>query len=372
MIAVATPPPSVIRSVSAHGKTEGLKICWSDSNILDKSVHDSVSDLAPAGHYVRLNSSIMSEYAFPKEYDQAEELFLRSQASAVAAALMEPIKRRPSRFASFRSPKRHSVAPDGRHTIAVNQSRPMSAIFSRKSLRSKKRNSSAFETTSLQPGKSHHQSSTSLYTVAKDSSICSESKRPSARFSAFSKKWKRHVLGKPKETRGQETVQTPQDCQSAQNPKTLRKQKRSSLSFRTSRSSQLVKPADGADEWKTKLESLLKLGCQPTLMNVLRHKELSKDFRDFLRKEYSEENLDFWNDVEEYRTCEHHSNLACIIYSTYIESNSPREVNLTFRTKTSIKNQLNDPNQSTFDDAQREIYRLMESDSYVRFISAAR
>ena len=53
-------------------------------------------------------------------------------------------------------------------------------------------------------------------------------------------------------------------------------------------------------------------------------------FRAFLQKEFSEENLDFWTEVETYKKqkSSKQAKLAPVIYKTYIAVNAPKEVNI--------------------------------------------
>ncbi|XP_061405346.1 regulator of G-protein signaling 20-like isoform X1 [Lethenteron reissneri] len=96
-------------------------------------------------------------------------------------------------------------------------------------------------------------------------------------------------------------------------------------------------------------------------------------FREFLRSEFSEENLLFWLSCEELT---HESDPAAIeerarnIYEDYISILSPKEVSLDSRVREVINRNMLEPTPHTFDDAQLQIYTLMHRDSYPRFINS--
>ncbi|XP_033758351.1 regulator of G-protein signaling 21-like [Pecten maximus] len=94
-------------------------------------------------------------------------------------------------------------------------------------------------------------------------------------------------------------------------------------------------------------------------------------FMDFLRTEFSEENLEFWN------ACEEFSNLDDVdganhdavkeIYSTYIAPGSPKEINLSSDLRQNIQYNMDYPTKHLFFAAQKHIEGLMEKDSFTRF-----
>lgn len=55
-------------------------------------------------------------------------------------------------------------------------------------------------------------------------------------------------------------------------------------------------------------------------------------FRAFLKSEYSEENLDFWLDCQDYRQQKpnRRKKAAARIYATYLDSQAPKEVRLLY------------------------------------------
>ncbi|MEE6463989.1 hypothetical protein FKM82_006125 [Ascaphus truei] len=96
-------------------------------------------------------------------------------------------------------------------------------------------------------------------------------------------------------------------------------------------------------------------------------------FREFLRTEFSEENMLFWMACEDLKQ-EANKNVieekARLIYEDYISILSPKEVSLDSRVREVINRNMLEPSQRTFDDAQLQIYTLMHRDSYPRFMNS--
>lgn len=98
-------------------------------------------------------------------------------------------------------------------------------------------------------------------------------------------------------------------------------------------------------------------------------------FREFLRSEYSEENMLFWMACEELKTEQQNPQIveekARLIYEDYISILSPKEVSLDSRVREVINRNMVDPSPYTFDEAQLQIYTLMHRDSYPRFLNSS-
>ncbi|XP_073487703.1 regulator of G-protein signaling 20 isoform X2 [Aquarana catesbeiana] len=96
-------------------------------------------------------------------------------------------------------------------------------------------------------------------------------------------------------------------------------------------------------------------------------------FREFLRTEFSEENMLFWMACEDLKK-ESNKNVieekARLIYEDYISILSPKEVSLDSRVREVINRNMLEPTQCTFDDAQLQIFTLMHRDSYPRFMNS--
>ncbi|XP_061662002.1 regulator of G-protein signaling 20 isoform X2 [Syngnathoides biaculeatus] len=97
-------------------------------------------------------------------------------------------------------------------------------------------------------------------------------------------------------------------------------------------------------------------------------------FRQFLRTEFSEENMMFWLACEELKK---ETNKTVVeekvrqIYEDFISILSPKEVSLDSRVRDVINRNMLEPTSHTFDDAQQQIYTLMQRDSYPRYINSA-
>lgn len=97
-------------------------------------------------------------------------------------------------------------------------------------------------------------------------------------------------------------------------------------------------------------------------------------FKEFLRCEYSEENIMFYLACEELKNnCEPTSveEKARTIYEDYISILSPREVSLDSQVREVVNTKMRTPDINTFDEAQKQIYTLMHRDSYPRFVTSS-
>ncbi|XP_067876893.1 regulator of G-protein signaling 5-like [Heterodontus francisci] len=96
-------------------------------------------------------------------------------------------------------------------------------------------------------------------------------------------------------------------------------------------------------------------------------------FRNFLRSEFSEENIDFWLACEEYKNTKTGSKLtlkAQKIYDEFVKVQAPKQVNLDSLTREIVTKNLADPTSSCFELAQERTYSLMEKDSFPRFLKS--
>ncbi|XP_066869823.1 regulator of G-protein signaling 11 isoform X2 [Kogia breviceps] len=95
-------------------------------------------------------------------------------------------------------------------------------------------------------------------------------------------------------------------------------------------------------------------------------------FMDFLRKEFSAENLSFWEACEELR----HGGQAQVpalvdaVYQQFLAPGAARWVNIDSRTMERTLVGLGRPHHHVLDDAQLHIYTLMKKDSYPRFLKS--
>jgi len=96
-------------------------------------------------------------------------------------------------------------------------------------------------------------------------------------------------------------------------------------------------------------------------------------FREFLKCEYSEENILFWlacEDLKKESDPEVVEEKARVIYEDYISILSLKEVSLDSRVREIVNRNMVDPTPHTFDEAQLQIYTLMHRDSYPRFVNS--
>ncbi|XP_030630182.1 regulator of G-protein signaling 18 [Chanos chanos] len=121
-----------------------------------------------------------------------------------------------------------------------------------------------------------------------------------------------------------------------------------------------VKP-DVALKWSDSFEELL---SDPDGIEI---------FTQFLRTEFSEENIEFWLACEDYKTIESATKLqsrAKQMYAVFIECEAPKEINIDHSTKMTIQKNILQPTPSSFDAAQSKIYTLMKKDCYPRFLNS--
>jgi len=96
-------------------------------------------------------------------------------------------------------------------------------------------------------------------------------------------------------------------------------------------------------------------------------------FRDFLKREYSEENILFWlacEDLKNEDTTIKIEEKARLIYEDFISILSPKEVSLDSKVREVINKNMLKPTKETFEEAQLQIYTLMKRDSYPRFLNS--
>lgn len=97
-------------------------------------------------------------------------------------------------------------------------------------------------------------------------------------------------------------------------------------------------------------------------------------FRHFLRSEFSEENLDFWLAVERFRRTRPLSKMAARaakIYDEFISTTAARQVNVDSSVRESTNRSLHlCVSPASFQLAQQQVFGLMETDSYPRFLKS--
>uniref|UniRef100_A0A8C7XTY3 RGS domain-containing protein n=1 Tax=Oryzias sinensis TaxID=183150 RepID=A0A8C7XTY3_9TELE len=97
-------------------------------------------------------------------------------------------------------------------------------------------------------------------------------------------------------------------------------------------------------------------------------------FRHFLRSEFSEENLDFWLAVERFKNTRPFSKMAARavkIQEEFISANAARQVNVDASVREMTNQSLRlGVTPTSFQLAQDQIFSLMETDSYPRFLKS--
>ncbi|XP_021098583.1 regulator of G-protein signaling 1 isoform X2 [Heterocephalus glaber] len=145
------------------------------------------------------------------------------------------------------------------------------------------------------------------------------------------------------------------------NPKDLKETDHSLLDDKTQkkRPKTLLSAAE-VMQWSQSLEKLL---SSQTGQDV---------FGNFLKSEFSEENIEFWLACEDYKKTE--SNLlhskAEKIYKAFVHPDAAKQINIDFHTRESTAKKIKSPTPTCFDEAQKIIYTLMEKDSYPRFLKS--
>ncbi|CAG0889306.1 unnamed protein product [Darwinula stevensoni] len=104
---------------------------------------------------------------------------------------------------------------------------------------------------------------------------------------------------------------------------------------------------------------------------LMKHQAGRRVFSEFLRHEYSEENMLFWVACEELKNetdVVRVSEKVRVIYEDYVSILSPKEVSLDARVRELINQRITKPSPDIFKEAQAQIYILMQRDSYPRFV----
>ncbi|XP_056640653.1 regulator of G-protein signaling loco [Diorhabda sublineata] len=94
-------------------------------------------------------------------------------------------------------------------------------------------------------------------------------------------------------------------------------------------------------------------------------------FAEFLKKEFSAENIYFWTACERYKdlpTDNERRNEAQRIYLHHLNSGSTEAVNVDAQARQSVEKNINAANVDLFLQAQKQIFNLMKFDSYPRFL----
>ncbi|XP_055498294.1 regulator of G-protein signaling 5-like [Leucoraja erinacea] len=141
----------------------------------------------------------------------------------------------------------------------------------------------------------------------------------------------------------------------------------------TTESSQLVKVKPRGPKLLLNPTHEEALKWAESLDDLLSHKYGLIAFKNFLKSEYNDENIDFWLACEDYKKIispTKRTAKAKKIFSDFVEPMSPKELNLDFYTKDKITQDLQHPSSSCFEAAQKKVYALMENNCYSRFLQS--
>lgn len=112
----------------------------------------------------------------------------------------------------------------------------------------------------------------------------------------------------------------------------------------------------------------------PDFRTFLSSKENIQIFREFLKTQYCQENIDFYLACEKFQKLDPEKVgkdlvkfMATQIYNDYLGDQARQPVNINYECLKSIRRQICDPNPEMLCQAQLEIYNLMKSDCYPRF-----
>ncbi|XP_075071648.1 regulator of G-protein signaling 10 isoform X2 [Mixophyes fleayi] len=116
----------------------------------------------------------------------------------------------------------------------------------------------------------------------------------------------------------------------------------------------------GTQKWATSLD------------NLLEDPEGVAEFTDFLKKEFSEENLLFWLACEDFKKTEDQEQMrkkAKNIYTTFLSSKATSQVNVEGQSRIG-EQMLKQFHPLMFQKLQEQIFNLMKYDSYGRFLKS--
>ncbi|CAH2307784.1 regulator of G- signaling 11 isoform X1 [Pelobates cultripes] len=107
-------------------------------------------------------------------------------------------------------------------------------------------------------------------------------------------------------------------------------------------------------------------------MELLNDQRGRKEFLQFLEKEFSAENLLFWEACEELRYGELSKVASTVqsVYETFLAPGAIHWVNIDSKTMEKTLVNIKDPHRFVLDDAQMHIYMLMKKDSYPRYLKS--
>jgi len=108
--------------------------------------------------------------------------------------------------------------------------------------------------------------------------------------------------------------------------------------------------------------------------SLLKSREGRRLLEEFLKKEFSSENIQFWSAVEQLKSLRGGEKMfrqhVDVIFKIYINDTALAEVSLDSKVKRNLMLKKDNPPRDIFEEAQTKIFSLMHRDSYPRFISS--
>eukprot|EP00164_Ancoracysta_twista_P006291 GFYU01008740.1.p1 GENE.GFYU01008740.1~~GFYU01008740.1.p1 ORF type:complete len:369 (+),score=101.81 GFYU01008740.1:86-1108(+) len=139
----------------------------------------------------------------------------------------------------------------------------------------------------------------------------------------------------------------------------------------------LSQPKDNQVESEFDMEYLQYSLLSYELLEILQDPVASKVFEAYLEKEYSQENIQFWQEVNEYRKILDNNTRvqkARHLYDVYVRDGSKRQINIPFGLQDGVTKEIaalegssEDWPADMFDRAQEHIFVIMELDNFRRF-----
>ena len=104
---------------------------------------------------------------------------------------------------------------------------------------------------------------------------------------------------------------------------------------------------------------------------LIRDPEGVELFKTHLKRSHTEQTLCFWQEVQQFRQLTDDEELkaaAALIYNTYVKKGCAREINLTERLKSEIKDQLGTPTVDMFENAEFTCLNLIKGNFFFTFL----
>lgn len=206
-------------------------------------------------------------------------------------------------------------------------------------------------------------------------------------FSLFSKSQDEHIFVPEEDSPSFESISSGderqimfQSQQSRDSTSSVKKRESNSKSFlgRLSRKSQRnfnpESDTNTDEEKEDNLKEILGWGDPHNGFDKLMESQYGrKVFSIFLKKEYSDENIIFWEAcivLKSLKDDMQFRDKAERMFRNHLDPASPHEISLDSKVKESMMMERDNPSKEVFDEAQAKIYSLMQRDSFPRFLAS--